>query len=227
MMNATKDLDTLILEPEHTATATVIWLHGLGADGYDFYGVVPQLKLPPSSSIRFIFPHAPIRPVTLNQGLQMRAWYDILEIKKNSLEDEQGICASAQIVDALILSEEQRGIPSSNIVLAGFSQGGVIALQSGLRYPKPLGGIIALSTYLPLAHQLPKELSAANQNIPIFFAHGIWDEVIPIAWARNGRQILNQHQYPVEWHEYEMRHTVCNKELQDISQYLQKLNAHF
>ena len=214
---------TLILEPEHTATSTVIWLHGLGADGYDFYGIVPQLKLPESSSIRFVFPHAPIRPVTLNQGLKMRAWYDVVEIKKDSLEDEVGIRDSAQIVNTLILEEEQRGIPSSNVVLAGFSQGGVIALQTGLRYPKPLGGILALSTYLPLAHRLPEELNPINQRIPIFFAHGISDDVIPIAWARNGRQTLNQHQYEVEWHEYPMKHSVCHEEIQDISAYLQKL----
>lgn len=222
-----KQIDTpekLILEPEHEkATATIIWLHGLGADGYDFYGIVPQLKLP-KSSIRFVFPHAPIRAVTLNQGIKMRAWYDIIEIKKNSFEDEQGIRASAEILNTLILQEEEQGILSRHIVLAGFSQGGVIALQCGLRYPKPLGGIIALSTYLPLAHQLPKERHTANNAIPIFLAHGTWDDVIPITWARNSRQTLNQHQYPVEWHEYDVKHTVCIEEINDISRFLEELS---
>lgn len=216
---------TLILEPDHEkATATIIWLHGLGADGYDFYGIIPQLKLPNSSYIRFIFPHAPIRPITLNQGIKMRAWYDIIEIKKGSFEDEQGIRASAEILNTLILQEEQAGIPSNHIVLAGYSQGGVIALQCGLRHPKPLGGIVALSTYLPLAHQLPKERHTANNEIPIFLAHGTWDDVIPITWARNSRQTLNQYQYSVQWHEYDMKHAVCAKEISDISKFLQELN---
>ena len=214
---------TLILEAENPATSAVIWLHGLGADGYDFYGIVPQLKLTEHSSIRFIFPHAPIRPVTLNQGIDMRAWYDIVEISAGAFEDESGIRSSEKSIVELIEQQEKQGIPSKNIVLAGFSQGGVIALQCGLRYPKPLAGIIALSTYLPIAHTLPEEINPANQTIPIFMAHGVSDEVLPIAWGRNSRQILNQHQYNVEWHEYQMKHTVCIEEIRDISVFLQQV----
>ncbi len=213
----------VVLEPENKATASVIWLHGLGADGYDFYGIVPQLKLPQSSNIRFIFPHAPIRPVTLNQGTNMRAWYDIVEISAGAFEDEAGIRASEKVIATLIEEQENQGVPSEKIVLAGFSQGGVIALQCGLRYSKPLAGIIALSTYLPIAHTLAKESNPANHAIPIFMAHGIADDVLPIAWGRNSRQILNQHQYNVEWHEYSMRHTVCIQELDDIGLFLQQI----
>lgn len=212
--------DALVLEPELPATATVIWLHGLGADGYDFYGIVPQLRLPEPSSIRFIFPHAPIRPVALNRGAKMRAWYNIVEIKKDAFEDAVGIRESEKNIASIIEYEEMQGILSSNIILAGFSQGGVIALQCGLRYPKSLGGILALSTYLPLAHTLPTEIHEANRALPIFLAHGTEDEIIPIAWARNSRQILGQYQYSVEWHEYFMGHTVCPEEVHDIASFL-------
>lgn len=215
--------DLVIFEPEKRATGAVIWLHGLGADGYDFYGIVPQLKLPESIDIRFVFPHAPIRPITLNQGTKMRAWYDIVEISAGAFEDETGIRNSENLLIEIIKQQEEQGISSENIVLAGFSQGGVIALQCGLRYPKPLAGILALSTYLPLAHTLPEELLPANQHIPIFIAHGTKDEIIPIAWARNARQTLNQHGYPTEWQEYVMGHTVCQKEIEDISSFLQKV----
>ncbi len=215
-----EDNHMLILEPEAPATATVIWLHGLGADGYDFYGIVPQLKLPEPSRIRFLFPHAPIRPVTLNQGTKMRAWYDIVEISAGAFEDADGIRASAKIVTDLIEQQEQQGIASKNIVLAGFSQGGVIVLQCGLRYPKPLGGIIALSTYLPLASTLTDERHLANHDVPIFLAHGTYDNVLPVAWARNSRQTLAQHEYSVEWHEYSMKHTVCSEEVRDITAFL-------
>jgi phospholipase/carboxylesterase len=218
-----EDHNTLILEAESPATAAVIWLHGLGADGYDFYGIVPQLKLTEPSSIRFIFPHAPIRPVTLNQGIQMRAWYDVVEISAGAFEDEHGIRDSEKSIIELIEQQEKQGIPSKSILLAGFSQGGVIALQCGLRYPKPLAGIIALSTYLPLAYTLPDEVNSANRNIPIFLAHGTQDNVLPVAWGRNSRQILSQHQYQVEWHEYGMKHTVCTEEIGDISLFLKRV----
>lgn len=222
-MKQDDDLNPLIFEPEFKATASIIWLHGLGADGYDFYGIPPQLKFTASSSTRFIFPHAPIRAITLNQGMEMRAWYDVVEIKRDSFEDEEGIQASEKILTRLIQEEENKGIATKNIVLAGFSQGGVIAFQCGLRYPKPLGGILALSTYLPLAHRLPEELNEANQHIPIFIGHGIADDVIPIAWARNARQTLGQYGYSVEWHEYSMRHSVSGEEIEDIGGFLEGL----
>lgn len=223
-MKIDDELNTLIFEPKLKANATVIWLHGLGADGYDFYGIVPRLELPEPSNIRFIFPHAPIRPVTLNQGTKMRAWYDIVEIRAGSFEDEEGIRDSEKYLMRLIQREEMSGIATQRIVLAGFSQGGVIAFQCGLRYPKPLGGILALSTYLPLVHTLAQEIHPMNREIPIFFAHGIQDEVLPITWARNGRQILTQHHCSsIEWHEYMMGHTVCPNEIGDISLFLQRV----
>lgn len=222
-MKSDHDSTALILEPETEATATVIWLHGLGADGYDFYSIVPRFNLPSPLSVRFIFPHAPIRPVTLNQGTKMRAWYDIVTIDAGAFEDETGIRASEKLIVDLIEAEEKKGIASKNIALAGFSQGGVIALQCGLRYPKPLGGIIALSTYLPLADTLPIERSLVNQEIPVFIGHGTRDEVIPVAWARNSRQILKQHGYTTEWHEYAMGHSVCPEEVRDIALFLERI----
>lgn len=212
--------DAVTLEPEKPATATVIWLHGLGADGYDFYDIVPQLKLPKSVSVRFIFPHAPIRSVTYNHGTKMRAWYDVVGFTKDSFEDEVSIRESEKMISAMIAHEEERGIPSSHIALAGFSQGGVIALQCGLRYPKSLGGVLALSTYLPLAKTVADEIHPANRSLPIFIAHGTEDEVIPISWAVHSRQILCQHEYGVQWHEYSMAHTVCAEEIEDISAFL-------
>lgn len=222
-MKQDEHLNPLIFEPEFKATASIIWLHGLGADGYDFYGIPPQLTFTAASKTRFIFPHAPIRPITLNQGMEMRAWYDVVEIKRGSFEDEEGIQASEKILARLIEAEESKGISAKNIVLAGFSQGGVIAFQCGLRYPKPLGGILALSTYLPLAHRLPEQLNEANRNIPIFIGHGLSDDVIPITWARNSRQTLGQYGYSVEWHEYSMRHSVCGQEIKDIGEFLEGL----
>jgi phospholipase/carboxylesterase len=212
--------DAVVLEPEQFPTATVIWLHGLGSDGYDFYSVVPQLQLPESSAIRFIFPHAPIRPVTLNRGMKMRAWYDVVKIERDAFEDELNIRASEMVIASMIAYEESRGISSDKIVLAGFSQGGVIALQCGLRYAKPLAGILALSTYLPLAHTLANEIHPSNRSLPIFLAHGTGDDVIPITWARNTRQTLGQYEYGVEWHEYPIAHTVSSSELRDIAVFL-------
>lgn len=222
-MKSDHDSTVLILEPETEATATVIWLHGLGADGYDFYSIVPRFNLPSPLSVRFIFPHAPIRPVTLNQGTKMRAWYDIVTIDAGAFEDESGIRASEKLIVDLVQEEEKKGIASKNIALAGFSQGGVIALQCGLRYPKPLAGIIALSTYLPLADTLPSERTSVNQEIPVFIGHGTRDEVIPVAWARNSRQILKQHGYTTEWHEYAMGHSVCPEEVRDIALFLERV----
>lgn len=201
---------------------SIIWLHGLGADGHDFVPVVDELNLPPDKAIRFIFPHAPERPVTINGGYVMRAWYDIYNADFNHHQDETGIRDSQRAIAALIDREQQRGIASRHIFLAGFSQGGAMALHTGLRYPQPLAGIVALSCYLPLAEMLTAEVSAANAAIPVFMAHGFYDAVIPIAKATASKDNLTAAHYPVEWHQYAMEHTVCNPELIDLSAWLQR-----
>lgn len=206
------------------ATHSVIWLHGLGADGHDFTGIVPELRLPTSAAVRFIFPHAPHRPVTINSGMTMRAWYDLYALDNRMLEDELGIRQAFGYISELIEHENARGIDYKNIILAGFSQGGALALFSGLRYPKQLAGIIALSTYLPLPTTLAKEGQPANKNIPIFMAHGIMDPVVPLVFARASRTILTSLDYKIEWHDYPMAHSVCADEIHDISQWLNKVS---
>ena len=200
---------------------TVIWLHGLGADGHDFEPIVPELRLPAAKPLRFIFPHAPMRPVTINMGMPMRAWYDILQLGGGP-EDDKGIRASQVLLESLIKEENKRGIKSENIVLAGFSQGGAIVLQTGLRYPEPLGGIMALSTYLPLSARLGEERHEKNRNIPIFMAHGEHDTMIPLARAQSSRAALETLGYKVEWHSYPMPHSVCPEEIGDMAEFLQK-----
>lgn len=210
----------VVIEPKTTATAAIIWLHGLGADGHDFADIVPQLGLPEASGIRFIFPHAPIKPVTINSGYRMRAWYDIYGSDINGREDDEGIRSSEQLIHSLIDQQISQGIEASRIILAGFSQGGAIALYTGLRYPQPLAGIIALSTYLPLVSSLPSEANPANREIPIFMAHGIDDNVIPIKIAFASRDILQAMSYPLEWHSYPMPHSVCYEEIQELAAWL-------
>jgi phospholipase/carboxylesterase len=197
--------------------ATVIWLHGLGADHSDFEPIVPELDLPPS--VRFVFPDAPIRPVTINSGMRMRAWYDILQFGPGP-EDEAGVRESQKIVEGLI---EQAGVPAERVVLAGFSQGGAIVLHTALRYPKRLAGVLALSTYVPLAAKLSSEATEENQAIPIFMAHGRFDDVIPLQRAQASRDQLVKAGYPVAWHEYAMPHSVCMEEIGDISAFLRGL----
>jgi phospholipase/carboxylesterase len=200
---------------------TVIWMHGLGADGNDFVPVVKELGLPDNLPLRFIFPHAPMRAVTINAGNIMRAWYDIIEI--SSIErkvDEAGIRESQRAIEALIEREIARGIAANKIVLAGFSQGGAIALQTGLRYPQALAGILALSTYLPLAATLEAEASGANRSIPIFMAHGEQDTVIPISIAENSFKELGRLGYKADWHEYPMPHSVSMEEIENIGAWL-------
>jgi phospholipase/carboxylesterase len=204
-------------------TGTVIWLHGLGADGHDFEPIVPELRLPASLPLRFLFPHAPVRPVTINGGMAMRAWYDI-DLRR-PLAGTDDIRASAAAVTALIEQERKRGIPSTRVVLAGFSQGGVIALHLGLRYEAPLGGIMALSTYLHDHEHLVEEISLDNAETPIFMAHGVQDPMIPITRAITSRQALLALNYPVEWHEYDMAHGVCLEEIRDIASWLQRVLA--
>ena len=200
---------------------TVIWLHGLGADGWDFVPIVRELPLPEDLALRFIFPHAPVRPVTINNGMAMRAWYDILELGGGK-EDGEGLRKSQAAVEALIAQEEARGIVAGRIVLAGFSQGGAIAFQAGLRHPQRLAGIMALSTYLPLAGTVEAERHVANRGLPVFMAHGSVDPMISIGRAQESRKMLEALGYPVEWHEYPMPHSVCPLEIADISAWLVK-----
>ena len=214
-------METIEIETGARPDAAVIWLHGLGADGHDFEPIVPELRLPATLQLRFIFPHAPVRPVTLNQGMRMRAWYDIFQLGGGA-EDEEGIRASEDIVAKLIAAENAKGLPSQRIVVAGFSQGGAIALQTGLRYKERLGGILALSTYLPLSANLENERSDANRDLPIFMAHGSHDDVIPLARAEQSRKMLVDSGYPVEWHRYPMAHSVCAEDIAAIASFLVK-----
>lgn len=220
----TQDPETVETESTSSPDAAVIWLHGLGADGHDFEPVVPELRLPSRLRLRFVFPHAPVRPVTINMGMPMRAWYDILQMGGGK-EDEAGIRASQALVQALIEQEKGRGVNPRRIVLAGFSQGGAIVLQTGLRHPERLAGILALSTYLPLAGKLAAERSAANRDLPVFMAHGTQDPMIGIARARESRAALEALGYPVQWKEYAMAHSVCGEEIADIAAWLLRLLA--
>lgn len=216
-------LETIEIETGANPTASVIWMHGLGADGNDFVPIVRELDLTGIQPIRFIFPHAPMQPVTINNGYVMRAWYDVsygdLE-GRSKRPDEKGVRASQAEIAKLVDREIARGIASRRIVLAGFSQGGAIALQTGLRYPQPLAGIMALSTYLPCAEFLPAEAAPANAKIPVFMAHGTEDQVLPYAMGANSCQFLGTLGYEVAWHEYAIPHSVCLEEMRDIAAWL-------
>jgi len=216
-------LEALETQTSPSPTAAVVWMHGLGADGYDFVDIVPVLRLPESLAVRFVFPHAPMQPVAINNGMVMRAWYDIRPDAGARREDEQGIRRSQGHIEALIARERARGVPPVRIVLAGFSQGGAMALQTGLRHPERLAGVMALSCYLPLAEQLAAEASAANRAAPIFMAHGVDDPLIPIERAIASRRQLEAAGYAVEWHEYPMAHAVCVEEIADVSAWLQRV----
>lgn len=213
-------LSCIEVNPSSVPKATIIWLHGLGADGHDFANIVPQLHLTEELAVRFIFPHAPIRPITINNGYQMRGWYDITGFDLASREDAVGIKQSQQAIIALINNEIAAGIPSHKIILGGFSQGGAIALHTGLRCEQPLAGIMALSSYLPLASTLAQEKQMANQTTNIFLAHGISDSVIPLTWAETAKQQLTRMGNPVEWHTYPMDHSVSLEEIQDIREWI-------
>jgi phospholipase/carboxylesterase len=216
----TFDLETLDLETGANPTAAIIWMHGLGADAHDFEPVLPFLDLGPECPVRYVFPNAPVRPVTLNGGMQMRAWYDLISMDRNAPEDEAGIRDSAIGIESLIARETARGIAAERIVMAGFSQGGAMALFTALRYPERLAGALALSTYLPLAAAVVAEKTDANAALPIFMAHGEVDDVVPINFARNSRKRLTSLGYEVEWHEYPMPHSVTPPELADIKAFL-------
>ena len=216
-------LQAIELNTGHNPIGAVIWMHGLGADGNDFVPVVKELGLPDTLPLRFIFPHAPMRPVTINAGHVMRAWYDIIEISSNERKvDDAGIRESQRAIEALIAREISRGIPANKIVLAGFSQGGAIALQTGLRYKQALAGILALSTYLPLAASLEAEASNANRNIPIFMVHGEQDTVIPITIAENSLKELERLGYKADWREYPIPHSVSMEEIENIGGWLKQ-----
>jgi phospholipase/carboxylesterase len=202
---------------------TVIWLHGLGADGWDFVPLVHELPLPEDLPLRFIFPHAPVRPVTINNGYEMRAWYDIAMSDIARLPDEGGIRESQRMIEQLIARERGRGIESRHIVLAGFSQGGAIALQAGLRHRDRLGGIMALSTYLPLQDSLDAEAAPANRSTPIFMAHGTQDQVVPLQLADSSARALKSHGYEVEWQTWPMPHSVCAEEVQAAADFLARI----
>ena len=213
--------EDVVLDPPTAPDAAVIWLHGLGADGFDFVPLVEELRLPPTMAVRFIFPHARPRPVTINNGFVMRAWYDITSLGPDRVEDEAGIRQSAEVVRSYIEKENARGIASERIVIAGFSQGGAIAFQAALRYPQRLGGVMALSTYLPLRESLAKEATPANRDVPILICHGVRDPMVPAALGTASRDLLQSLGYPVEWKTYPMEHSVCMEEVLDISKWLQ------
>ena len=200
-------------------------MHGLGADGHDFEPIVPELRLPAGLGVRFVFPHAPMRPVTVNGGMVMRAWYDVSLAGGRRQEDEPGVRQSERQIVALIEREKRRGVPAASIALFGFSQGGAMALHTGLRHPERLAGIAALSCFLPLADTLAAEASAANRDVPIFMAHGTHDPLIPLERGVEARDLLLALGYRVEWHEYRMPHSVCAEEIADLSAWLTRTLA--
>lgn len=216
-------LKTLEVNPAVPARAAVIWLHGLGANARDFEPVVPDLQFSGDPAVRFVFPNAPLRPVTINAGLTMRAWFDVVTLDRNAAEDEEGIRESAGALEALIERERERGVAADKIVLAGFSQGGAIALHTGLRHAGRLAGILALSTYVPLSDTLGREASEVGLDVPIFMAHGRHDSLIPMTHGQTSRQFLEALGYTVEWHDYPMEHAVCIEEIQDIAVWLQRV----
>lgn len=216
-------LDTIEIESAPQPTAAVIWLHGLGASGDDFAAIVPELDLTGCRPIRFVFPHAPVMPVTINNGYAMPAWYDIFAPDLVRREDAAGIARSELAIEALIAHEVARGIPARNIVLAGFSQGCAMTLHTGLRHPERLAGLMALSGYLPLAGTLEAERHPANADTPIFMAHGTADPVVVLSRAEASRQALEALGYKVQWHTYPMPHSVHPQEIADISRFLQQV----
>jgi phospholipase/carboxylesterase len=213
-------IECVEITPNGTAKHCIIWLHGLGADGHDFVPIIPNLELPASLATRFIFPHAPIMPVTINNGYKMRAWFDIYEMSFTAKIDEKGILASKTSLERLIQQQIDLGVPSEHIILAGFSQGGAIALTTGLTYSKRLGGIIALSTYLPLPDKILANVNPANKTLPIYIAHGTQDNVLPYFLGESTAKLLEEAGHPVEWHSYNMPHSVCAEEIVDIGNWI-------
>jgi phospholipase/carboxylesterase len=213
--------DAVVLAPAAgSADAAVIWMHGLGADGYDFVPMVPELNLPESARIRFVFPHADVRPVTVNAGYAMRAWYDIRELTPEGRDDEAGLSGSRARIESYIAGERAAGVPAERIVLGGFSQGGALALHAGLRHAEKLAGIVALSCYLPLRDKLATEVHTANRNTPILMCHGREDVVVLLAFGEQSRDVMMTAGLPVEWRQYSMGHNLCRPEIFDISAWL-------
>ena len=218
-------LPAVRIEPNGPVRASVVWLHGLGADGHDFAAIVPELSLPGELGVRFVLPHAPAIPVTLNGGMVMPAWYDIAEIDLQRRHDEVGVRRSAAQVADLMAAEHASGVPWNKIVLAGFSQGGAVALFQGLRQPERLAGLIALSTYMVVLESLAEEASSANLDVPIFQAHGSLDPMVPFARGDAARATLEQRGYQVEFHSYPMPHSVCLEEIQAVRSFLLRVLA--
>lgn len=216
-------LESVEISTGESPSAAVIWMHGLGADGNDFVPIVRELNLSGCPAIRFIFPHAETMPVTINNGYVMRAWYDIVGMELVRREDEPGLRKSQQQIEQLIARENERGIPASRIILAGFSQGCAMTLQTGLRYPEKLAGLICLSGYLPLASMIRDERSEHNLQTPIFMAHGRGDPVVQLSRAEASRDLLKELGHPVEWHDYLMPHSVCEEEIDDIGAWMRRL----
>ncbi len=221
--------ETVELTTGENPVGSVIWLHGLGADGHDFEPIVPELRLPESLPLRFVFPHAPVRPVTINAGMAMRAWYDIVSLDPGGRADEDGIRESSAMLLALIEREKSRGIPSERILLAGFSQGGAIAIHTATRSTEKLAGLMGLSTWLPMPGAFKSEvldnLDAGDTELPIFMAHGSFDPMLPIQMGRSSAELLTNNGFNVEWHEYPMAHQVCIEEIGDISNWIQSVYA--
>ncbi len=222
----TLSLETIELEHNPSGNepdAAVIWLHGLGADGHDFEAIVPELMLPQDIAVRFVFPHAPVRPVTINLGCEMRSWYDILSMSEVREVNEGQLAQSCDQLSELVNKEINRGIDSQRIIVAGFSQGGAVALSTVMRFDRSLAGIMALSTYIPVEKWLDEGRVQTNRKIPVFMGHGVDDPVVPITLGLNAKQQLEYRGYPVEWHEYSMPHSVCMDEVRDIAGWLVKL----
>jgi phospholipase/carboxylesterase len=213
-------IDTITIEPESPATASVIFLHGLGANGHDFEPLVPRWQAQLAVPTRFILPHAPAQPITVNNGYVMPAWYDIAGVNLTDREDAVGIKRSATLINSLIETQIQQGISSQRIILAGFSQGGAMALYTGLRFAKPLAGMLALSCYLPLIDSTQAEAQPQNQSTPIFMAHGRFDPLVNMNWALYSQEYLNKHGYQVTWRDYPVEHAVCEQEIEDIGQWM-------
>ncbi len=206
--------ETVEIESGANPVGSVIWLHGLGADGHDFEPIVPELRLPAELPLRFVFPHAPVRPVTINGGMAMRAWYDILSLDATGRADAEGVRDSTSLLEALVKREQERGMDAARIVVAGFSQGGAIAINAALRAENRLAGLMALSTYIALPGTLAD--SQASREIPVFMAHGSFDPMLPIGWGRASAEKLAEAGFSVEWQEYPMAHAVCPEEIEDI-----------
>ena len=222
-MNLKETETEVVLEPAQSAEAAVIWLHGLGADGHDFVPIVPELGLPAAARIRFVFPHAPVRPVAINNGMRMRAWYDIAPDMRR--QDAKGIAESAKVVQGYLDAQAAAGVPRDRIVLAGFSQGGAMTLHTGLRQKERLAGLLALSTYVPLPEAFAVEANPARADTPILMCHGTHDPMLPHSLGTWSRDLLRQAGYDVTWKEYPMQHQVCAEEIEDIAAWLRQVLA--